>query len=102
MGQGAHRLLAHDLLLIVLEEITYLTDTGPQPAVAATPDRPQGSLLCLHENKGLTPYMRHVVEALAEEGWMVLAPDLLVRRTADADRETATTQRVREAGYLGR
>jgi len=36
-------------------------------------------LLFVHENRGLTPYMREVIGELAELGFTVVAPDLLHR-----------------------
>lgn len=70
--------------------VTYPTDTGPRPAVLAAPGEPRGAVLLVHENQGLTPYIRGVVEAIAGEGWMVLAPDLMSRLPAEL---TAPTTR---------
>lgn len=61
-------------------------------------------LLMIHENRGLTPYMLEVVEALAAEGYRVVAPDLLSRlgRTERFahDPESVTTRQIPEAIHL--
>lgn len=74
---------------------TYQTDAGSQPALVVEPVRgraPTAGLLFVHENRGLTPYMRGVVEDLAGEGWLVFAPDLLARLPVDVEAEEVTTR----------
>ena len=36
-------------------------------------------VIVIHENKGLVPYIRHVVDGLASSGYIAVAPDLLSR-----------------------
>jgi carboxymethylenebutenolidase len=46
-----------------------------KPAAAAA----TGGIAVIHENRGLTPYLREVVDGLASNGYMAVAPDLLTR-----------------------
>src|SRR5262245_51899081 len=39
--------------------------------------KPAPAVLVIHENKGLTPWVRSVADRLAEEGFVAVAPDLL-------------------------
>lgn len=81
----------------IVTSATYQTDTGAQPALVSEPGggrKPTGALLLVHENKGLTTYMRGVIEDLSEEGWTLLAPDLLARLPVDVDTEDATTRQI--------
>lgn len=76
---------------------TYQTDAGSLPALVVEPGgarAPTAGLLFVHENKGLTPYMRGVIEDLAEEGWLVFAPDLLARLPVDVEAQEVTTRLV--------
>ena len=41
-------------------------------------------VVVIHENRGLTPYLRHVVDGLASNGYMAVAPDLLSREGGTA------------------
>jgi carboxymethylenebutenolidase len=51
--------------------------------------RPSGGGACpgivvIHENRGLVPYLRDVVDGLASNGFMAVAPDLLTREGGTA------------------
>ncbi|GAA5193769.1 hypothetical protein GCM10023322_56520 [Rugosimonospora acidiphila] len=43
----------------------------------ATPAAPVPAVLVIHENKGLTPYVRNTARRLARHGYLAVAPDLL-------------------------
>jgi carboxymethylenebutenolidase len=54
--------------------------------------RPAGSaavpgVVVIHENRGLVPYLRDVVDGLASNGYMAVAPDLLTREGGTASIE---------------
>jgi len=55
-------------------------------------------ILFIHENRGLSPYMRAVIDELAAEGYEVWAPDLLHRLggTSAAAGDSASTRDVSE------
>lgn len=61
--------------------VRLATDDGEIAAYVAHPvgDPPWPGVLFVHENRGLVPYMIDVVDALAEAGCFVFAPDLLSR-----------------------
>lgn len=40
-------------------------------------DRPVAAVMVIHENRGLTDWVRSVADRLAEEGYLAIAPDLL-------------------------
>lgn len=40
-------------------------------------DRPVAAVMVIHENRGLTDWVRTVADRLAEEGYLAIAPDLL-------------------------
>ena len=42
--------------------------------------QPTASVIVIHENRGLTDWVRSVADRLAEEGYLALAPDLLSAR----------------------
>jgi len=46
-------------------------------------DRPAAAVIVIHENRGLTDWVRSVADRLAEEGYLALAPDLLSGRAPD-------------------
>lgn len=60
-------------------ELIINTDKGPVPAFLAKPDHQKKSLgiILIHEVWGLTPNIRDVAGRLAEQGYLVLAPDLI-------------------------
>jgi carboxymethylenebutenolidase len=43
-------------------------------------DRPVAAVIVIHENRGLSDWVRAVADRLAEEGYLALAPDLLSGR----------------------
>ena len=43
-------------------------------------DRPVAAVIVIHENRGLSDWVRSVADRLAEEGYLALAPDLLSGR----------------------
>ncbi len=63
------------------------TKTG---AYAAPSGTPQGAVLVVHENKGLTDFIRAVTGRLAGDGYAALAPDLLSRVGGTAAAPDAT------------
>lgn len=71
--------VAPDDARIEASRISYPGASGPIRAYLA---RPKGtaklpSVLVIHENRGLTPYIEDVARRLAIEGFVALAPDLL-------------------------
>ena len=61
------------------EAVTFAGPEGRtlQGAWAAAPDKPRGSVLVIHENRGLTDHIRSVAGRLAASGYSALAVDLL-------------------------
>jgi carboxymethylenebutenolidase len=59
------------------EVIRFAGSTGELQAAWAAPEEPQGAVLVIHENRGLTPHFHDLVERLAGEGYAALAVDLL-------------------------
>lgn len=61
--------------------LSYPSPDGPRPALWAAPEGWSGgpALVMVHENKGLTDYMRAMASELAGLGYAVLAPDLMSR-----------------------
>jgi carboxymethylenebutenolidase len=58
-------------------EIIELTDGRSVRLTIAEPDRPvRGGLVVLHEARGVTDVVRGLVSSLADEGWLVVAPNL--------------------------
>lgn len=80
---------------------TYITinaaDGGSFKAYLATPEKGSGpGIVLCQEIFGVNPYMRNVADYYAEEGYVVLAPDLFWRQEpgvelgeSDADRQKA-------------
>lgn len=54
---------------------------------------PATAILFVHENRGLVPYMREVIGALASLGHRVVAPDLLSRLGGTGEVDPGTTTR---------
>lgn len=60
--------------------VTHHTDPALQGYSAVPLERePTASVLVIHENKGVTPYIEDVCRRLARRGYRALAPDLLSR-----------------------
>lgn len=70
--------------------------------VAPSPDQDR-TILMIHENRGLVPYMVAVAEDLARAGYRVVAPDLLSRIGGTAafahDPSSVTTRQVESATH---
>ncbi len=63
-----------------------LTDGTRLRLTVAEPDNVvRGGLVVLHEARGVTERIRLLVSALAEEGWLTVAPNLYHRGSADGD-----------------
>jgi len=71
--------------------------------VAPSPD-PGRTILMIHENRGLVPYMVAVAEDLARAGYRVVAPDLLSRIGGSAefadDPTAVSTRQIRSSSHL--
>ncbi len=59
------------------EEIRFSGPNGELIGVLAEADSPQGAVLVIHENRGLTPHIRSIPPRLAADGYTALAIDLL-------------------------
>jgi carboxymethylenebutenolidase len=59
------------------EEIRFPGPAGELIGVLAEADAPQGAVLVIHENRGLTPHIRSIPPRLAADGYTALAIDLL-------------------------
>jgi carboxymethylenebutenolidase len=59
------------------EEIRFAGSAGELIGVVAEADAPQGAVLVIHENRGLTPHIRSIPPRLAADGYTALAIDLL-------------------------
>ena len=59
------------------EEIRFSGPDGELIGVVAEADTPQGAVLVIHENRGLTPHIRSIPPRLAADGYTALAIDLL-------------------------
>ncbi|QGK68316.1 carboxymethylenebutenolidase [Allosaccharopolyspora coralli] len=65
-------------------ETVALTDGTELRLTVAEPDNVvRGGLVVLHEARGVTPRVRELVSALAEEGWLAAAPHLYHRIGVD-------------------
>lgn len=65
-------------------ETLALTDGTELPLTVAEPDNVvRGGLVVLHEAHGVTEWVRDLVSALAEEGWLTVAPHLYHRNGGD-------------------
>lgn len=78
-------------------ETLTLTDGTELPLTMAGPERVvRGGLVVLHEAQGVTDRVRGLVSALADEGWLVVAPHLYHRHgTASGSDEEAALEHVR-------
>jgi carboxymethylenebutenolidase len=62
------------------ELITIETADGPMSAFLAVPDgEPRGGVVVVQEAFGLTGHIHRVTEALADDGWLAIAPALFHR-----------------------
>lgn len=72
-------------------------------AFLAFPERAEGArpVVVIHENRGLTDWVRGFADALAEAGYLAIAPDLLSGFDAEHDRTSdfATSDDARTALY---
>lgn len=59
------------------EEITFPGSEGELIGVYSAADDPQGAVLVIHENRGLTDHIRSIPPRLAADGYSALAVDLL-------------------------
>lgn len=76
-------------------ETFALTDGNRLRVTVAEPDSVvRGGLVVLHEARGMTERVRHLVGVLAEEGWLVIAPHLYYRDGADEIHEEHSTESV--------
>lgn len=57
------------------------SDTGPRGPSGGT--GPRGGVVALHDARGVTPYLRSVLERLADAGWAAVAPHLYHRDGVD-------------------
>lgn len=64
---------------IITEEITYPSEGITMKGYLARPkkDGRYGSVLVIHENRGLNPHIRDVTRRMAKEGFIAMAPDAL-------------------------
>jgi carboxymethylenebutenolidase len=59
------------------QEIRFAGPNGELIGVLAEGTSPQGAVLVIHENRGLTPHIRSIPPRLAADGYTALAIDLL-------------------------
>jgi carboxymethylenebutenolidase len=59
------------------ETIRFTAPSGEVAAAYAAAAEPRGSLLVVHENKGLTPHFVDLVGRFASDGWAALCVDLV-------------------------
>jgi carboxymethylenebutenolidase len=73
-------IVAEDDSRIKGEDITYPGSTGEMKGYLVKPANHSGqlgSVIVIHENRGLNPHIRDVARRVALEGFVVLAPDFL-------------------------
>jgi carboxymethylenebutenolidase len=61
-------------------------DASPVPATVSAPvggPGPRGGVILVQDARGITPYLRSVLERLADEGWLAVAPHLYHRDGID-------------------
>lgn len=63
-------------------------------------DGPWPAVVVIHENRGLVPYLRDVVDGLASSGYVAVAPDLLSREggTAQVSSVSSALNAARDSG----
>lgn len=64
---------------LVLEDITYPGDGATMKGYLARPKGKNklGTVMVIHENRGLNPHIKDVTRRMAKEGFVALAPDAL-------------------------
>ncbi|WP_311272476.1 MULTISPECIES: dienelactone hydrolase family protein [unclassified Rhizobium] len=65
---------------IVAEDVTYPGADGEMKGYLVTPkdvSKPLGSVIVIHENRGLNAHIRDVARRIALEGFVALSPDFL-------------------------
>jgi carboxymethylenebutenolidase len=62
---------------VAADEIRFAGPSGELIGAFAAADDPQGVVLVIHENRGLTPHIRTIPTRLAADGYTALAIDLL-------------------------
>ncbi|SCX04577.1 Carboxymethylenebutenolidase [Agrobacterium sp. DSM 25558] len=65
---------------LVAEDVTYPGANGEMRGYLVTPKdvaKPLGSVIVIHENRGLNAHIRDVARRMALEGFVALAPDFL-------------------------
>ncbi|POO56575.1 dienelactone hydrolase family protein [Agrobacterium rosae] len=65
---------------LVAEDVTYPGANGEMKGYLVTPkdvSKPLGSVIVIHENRGLNAHIRDVARRMALEGFVALAPDFL-------------------------
>lgn len=75
---------------IAATAIEYGSAAGPIKGYLVTPAKPAGKLgtvIVIHENRGLNEHMRDVARRIAVEGFVALAPDLLSSLGGTPDNE---------------
>ena len=73
-------IVAEDDARLKAEDITYPGSTGEMRGYLAHPAEQSGKLgtvIVIHENRGLNPHIRDVARRVALEGFVALAPDFL-------------------------
>ena len=68
------------------EYVRYKSGTDSITAYLSYPERPDAApaVIVIHENVGLTDFVRGITEQLAKDGFVAIAPDLLSRRGGTA------------------
>ena len=64
---------------LILEDINYPGDSSSMRAYLARPKAPgkYGSVVVIHENRGLNPHIKDITRRIAKAGFLSLAPDAL-------------------------
>jgi carboxymethylenebutenolidase len=64
---------------LVLEDVTWPGDGATMQGYLARPKEKKklGTVLVIHENRGLNPHIKDVTRRMAKEGFLALAPDAL-------------------------
>lgn len=64
---------------LILEDVSYTGDGSTMKAYLARPKAPgkYGSVVVIHENRGLNPHIKDITRRFAKAGFMAMAPDAL-------------------------
>lgn len=64
---------------LILEEVSYPGDGSTMKAYLARPKAPgkYGSIVVVHENRGLNPHIKDITRRFAKAGFIAMAPDAL-------------------------